>query len=224
MSYESVLSAEEREKSAQFYFEKDRTRYIVAHGALRFIIAKYLDSPPERLVFRRNHYGKPSVHDDAFSFNMSHSGDLVLMAIVKNRPIGVDVEMVKDGIDYMSVVENYFSDMEVAMLKQIPDSFRRNAFFYGWTRKEAYIKAKGMGLSIPLKSFTVSLAPGQPAALLDHHEDRSEVQNWTLKNIQLNKDYSAAVAVRGNGVIMQNWLWQFNKKELAHIPSNGTSP
>ncbi len=159
---ESTLSADETERVARFHFEVDKNRFLVTHSALRKILGRYLHREPAELKFSLNQYGKPALINSALEFNLSHSGDFALIAVTQGRKIGVDVERIRQGISSHVIAQQYFSKAEVAELQSLPIEQRGSAFFTCWTRKEAYIKAQGLGLSLPLESFDVSLTPVTP--------------------------------------------------------------
>src|SRR6185312_16328849 len=174
-SLQQALTGEEIARAARFYFEKDRKHWTVARGVLRILLSRYLKTHPHQFSFCYNDYGKPllekSAHSPQLQFNISHSHELALYAFTPAREIGVDVEYMRSNLDYMELAEHTFSAYENEMLQALPTEMRREAFFLCWTRKEAYIKARGKGLSMPLKEFDLSLKPGEPARLLHSRED-----------------------------------------------------
>ena len=196
-SIESTLSADEAERAARFRFEVDKNRFIVSHGVLRNILGRYLHLDPAELTFSVNQYGKPALDNSALEFNLSHSGDFALIAITQGRKIGVDVERIRQGISSHVIAQQYFSKAEVAELQSLPIDQRESAFFICWTRKEAYIKAQGLGLALPLESFDVSLTPGQPAILRATRPDEKEAARWTLRSLDVDPNYAGAIAVEG---------------------------
>lgn len=207
-----LLSTDERLKAARFRFEKDSAKYIVTRGTLRIILGRYLDKKPEELKFSYNQYGKPALHsintNKLISFNVSHSHGLALIAVAQNWDVGVDIEYVRTNVNYEEIAERFFSPAEKVVWRLLPTSVKQEAFFNCWTRKEAYIKAKGMGLSIPLNEFDVSFKPGEPAALLNTTWDEQEANRWSLKEITLAPDYIAALAVEASNYQLK--FWQFN--------------
>jgi len=165
-----VLSDDERARAARLHFERDRIRFIRAHGVLREVLARYLAAPPARLSFVKGPFGKPSIAGSALEFNLSHCEDMVVVAISGCGAVGVDVERVRDMPDAKSLAAHFFAPAENAALAAAPVSERRGLFFSIWTRKEAYVKATGEGLSRPLDSFEAArLEPPPPpcAALCD---------------------------------------------------------
>jgi 4'-phosphopantetheinyl transferase len=196
-----ILSADERARAERFHFNTDRDRFIVAHGALRNIIGGYLEVDPAQLEFKTNSYGKPSLSAEYqtadLRFNFSHSHSLAVYAITQGRELGVDVEYLMDSYAGEQIAERFFSPQEVATLRSLPEHLQKEAFFNCWTRKEAFVKAKGEGLSIPLDQFDVALTPGEPAALLNTKWDLKEASQWTIHNLNAGPGYAAALAVKG---------------------------
>jgi 4'-phosphopantetheinyl transferase len=205
----SVLSAEELERATRFHFEIDRKRFIVSHGTLRMILGQYIGLPPEEIIFGHGDRGKPNLdpvpQNEGVRFNLSHSGDIVLIAVGRHREIGVDVEKIRPEIELERLAQRFFSPGEVESLSSLDTEHRLAAFFRCWTRKEAYIKALGGGLSIPLDQFEVTLEPDTPPALSANREDPDEVARWSLYNIELGEDYLAALAVEGRPEKIQYW-------------------
>jgi len=206
-----ILDAEELRQAGRFWFERDRIHYIVARGLLKSILSRYLSIEPGQLRVDYNDYGKPILRSKPgqvdIKFNLSHSGTLALFAVTYNREVGIDLEQLRSDFDYRQVAENYFSANEKDKLRSFPDAVGYHAFFNCWTRKEAYIKGKGKGLSIPLADFDVSIAPGEPARLLCTKGEPDEALNWRLQEFTLDPGYIAALAVRGHGWQLKLWQW-----------------
>jgi len=158
------LVPDERQRAERFRFERDRRRFIVAHGVLRDILGRYLKCSPAQVSFSYNQYGKPALAQESeaigLRFNMSHSHEVALYALTRAREVGVDVELLREDFASLEIAERFFSRSEVALLNSLAPELRTDGFFNCWTRKEAYIKALGEGLSHPLDRFAVSLAPG----------------------------------------------------------------
>lgn len=200
--WQLYLSTEELQRAHRFYFVKDQNHFIVARGVLRKILSLYTNKQPYEIRFEYNKYGKPFLTresgGDLFHFNLSHSSGLVLYAITSKREVGIDVEYLREDFSDLEIANRFFSPDEVSVLRSLRPEDQTLAFFLGWTRKEAFIKAKGEGLSIPLDQFDVSLIPGQPATLLRTRYDRLEVSHWMLFNIDRFSGYAAALAVKGH--------------------------
>jgi 4'-phosphopantetheinyl transferase len=205
------LAADEQARAERFYFEKDREHFIVARGVLRAILGCYLNRVPEGLSFCYSSHGKPALAREsdgyAIRFSVSHSHGVALYAVTRGREVGIDVERIRSDLEVAEVAERFFSRREVAMLRTLPTEVQREAFFRCWTRKEAYIKARGEGLSLPLDQFDVSLAPGEPAAVLGTQRDPSEASRWSLQELTPGPGYVAALAVEGHGWHLTCWQW-----------------
>ncbi|HEX8161811.1 MAG TPA: 4'-phosphopantetheinyl transferase superfamily protein [Pyrinomonadaceae bacterium] len=206
-----LLSTDERQRAARYHFRKDREHFCAARGALRSILAAYLDVPPARLVFSYGRYGKPALDGAArgarLRFNAAHSHGIALYAVTLDREVGVDVELVRDDFAGLDIAERFFSRAEVDALRALPPQERATAFFDCWTRKEAYIKARGEGLSLPLHRFTVSLARGEPPRLVSADDDPREASRWSLVELHPGPGYRAALAVEGRAPAVRCWRW-----------------
>jgi 4'-phosphopantetheinyl transferase len=207
-----TLAADELDRARRYRFLKDRQRFIVARGVLRSILGRYLQLEPGRICFCYSAYGKPALDSSAgqpsqLSFNVAHSGDLALYALTLRQRVGVDLERVRLDLDYEQVAEQFFSPHERSALRTLPAQHRHEAFFSCWTRKEAYIKARGAGLSMPLEQFTVSLTPGEPARLLDVAGDPHEGARWSLWGLEPGPGYAGALAVEGAVQPLHYWHW-----------------
>ncbi|MEK6283541.1 MAG: 4'-phosphopantetheinyl transferase superfamily protein [Acidobacteriota bacterium] len=206
----STLTADEREKAARFHFQKDRDHYIIARGALRDILGRYLVVSARQLRFLYTKFGKPSLEQKTNSehlhFNLSHSHGTALYAVSKNREVGIDLEYIREDFASLEIAERFFSPDEVAMLRSLPANLRTRGFFNCWTRKEAYIKGLGEGLSHRLDSFTVSLIPGEQTSL-HIGDDPNDVSHWALVPISFNHSYIAALAVEGTISTTHFWEW-----------------
>lgn len=203
------LSPDECARADRFHFERDRNRFTVARGSLRAILGAYLKKDPDQLGFSYSPYGKPALADETdandLNFNLSHANELALIAVTRKRGIGVDIEFIRPEFASEAIAERFFSNHEVAALRGLPSEVQSQAFFNCWTRKEAYIKAIGEGMSMPLNQFHVSLEPGSAAALLGNLRDAEEVSRWSLRELAPGPGYVAAVAVEGNDWQLRCW-------------------
>lgn len=210
-SLADTLSPAERARAGRFRFEKDRNRYIVARGILRAILGRYLRVAPAEIRFAYNYYGKPALaaEGDAkpLRFNLSHSHQLALYAFTLEREIGIDVEYIRPDIANEEIAERFFSPNEVVQLRSLSPEMRTEAFFNCWTRKEAYIKARGEGLSYPLAQFDVSLIQGERAALLTTRPDAQEAFRWSVKELKSEPRYVASLVVEGQPSHFEYWRW-----------------
>jgi 4'-phosphopantetheinyl transferase len=203
-----ILSDDEREKEKRLRFQRDQERYVVSEAVLRAILGRYLGASPAALRFVRGPHGKPALAPEfgpPVRFNMSHSRNLALYAVTLGREIGVDVEFVQNGlsktppgasqIDAMQIAQQFFSSYEVTSLQHLPQALRQRAFFHTWTRKEAYLKARGEGLTFPLNEFDVSVRPEDPAALLRVQQHPQEVERWVLRALEPAPSFVGTVVV-----------------------------
>ena len=192
-----LLQPDEVARANRFYFEKDRKHFVVARGFLRLLLGWYLHADPKRLQFAYGAWGKPSLdgefRESQLRFNMSHSHGMALYAVTEGRDVGVDVEQVRADFASDSIARRFFSPLEVGVLCELPEDDRVAAFFRCWTRKEAYIKATGRGMSQPLDGFDVTLGSGDDVALL-RTEDGSH-ERWRLLDIAVGAGYAGALAV-----------------------------
>lgn len=208
---EDLLNEDERSRADRFYFSRDRRRFIVARGILRSLVGRYLGSTPERISLSYGVHRKPALRfesgPDAIRFNLSHSHGIALYALTRGREVGVDLELVRGDLKSDQIAEQFFSPNEILALRALPPTLRQYAFFLCWTRKEAYIKARGEGLTMPLDQFDVSLIPGEPAALLSTRPDSDEALKWSLRNLTPASGYAAALAVEGRDWSLSRWQW-----------------
>jgi 4'-phosphopantetheinyl transferase len=208
---QNTLSPDELDRAAQFHFAKDRQRFIAGRGILRDILARYLSRAPAEFHFSYTSHGKPNLdhhyNPDGLRFNLSHVGNLALYAIARNREVGIDIERIEPKFADDGIAEKFFSRNEVAKLRSLPASARSQAFFNCWTRKEAYVKARGAGLQIALDSFEVSLAPGEEARFISEGEI-----GWSLEALTLGPGYVAAIAAEGHDWRSRLWQWQIHQE------------
>jgi len=205
--FDRILSEAELKRARRFRFERDCSHFIVAHGLLRIILSRYVGVEPSRLCFCSNLYGKPALvassAQAAVRFNLSHSEGLVLYAIARDREVGIDLERIQTDFAFEQIGEQFLSLREAAELDALPTCLRREALLTWWTRKEAFVKARGQGLSMPLDQFSVSLAPSQPARLYTH--EPGEALHWSLQDIMPGFGYVATLAVEGRNWQLKCW-------------------
>jgi 4'-phosphopantetheinyl transferase len=210
--FESMISEDERSKARRYRFDDNREEYILGRGLLRQLIGGYLEQDPASVQFVYNPYGKPSLigqgGPNRLTFNISHAHGLVLCAFSRGRELGVDLERIRPEAAQDGVAERFFSLAEVKSLRALPVHAQAIGFFNCWTRKEAYIKARGEGLTIPLNQFDVSLVPGQPAALLSSRIEPADTHRWSLQALNMGVQYVAALAVEGPDWDLTCWDWQ----------------
>jgi 4'-phosphopantetheinyl transferase len=198
-TFDEALSPEDRTRADRFKFKSDRRKFCVARASLRLILARYLQDKPASLQLQSNEFGKPSLADQKRSqgirFNLSHSNELALIAITRDREVGIDVEFMRSEFVSDEVAAHFFSRVEVEQFRSVPATLRTESFFNCWTRKEAYIKARGEGLSCPLDQFDVFVAPGTPAMLLESRVGVNETERWSFHDIKAGDQYAGSVAV-----------------------------
>jgi 4'-phosphopantetheinyl transferase len=211
---ERFLSAEEKGKAARFLRAEDRSRYVAAHGMLRHILARYLSVAPAGLEFAHSAFGKPALDrragQPAITFNLAHSGDAIACAVALDHRIGVDIEAVRTDLDIMGVAEGQFSDREAAALRTIDPSERTEAFFRCWTRKEAYVKARGEGLGLPLNQFAVAFGREEPPRMQWAADDPAAPTRWSMFDLDSSPGYAGAVVVEGLSVRLRRLRWTFS--------------
>ncbi len=207
---EQTLSADEVERAARFYFQRDRLQFIAARGVLRNILARYLQVDPAQVRFTYSEHGKPvleAAHRAEVQFNASRTQGVALYAVTAGRQVGVDVEQIRRDVDIQMMAWQFFAPAEYNALMELPPDRRWQAFFAAWTRKEAYLKARGIGLSLSPRQVTVSLLPDEPARLVEVENQPAEAGRWTLVSPVISPDYAAAVAVEGAGWRLHCWRW-----------------
>ena len=209
------LSPDERRRAARFHFERDRRRFAAARGILRAILGRYLGLDPSALGFAYGHHGKPALASPSAGprFNVSHSGGLALLAFAAEHEVGVDVEQERPVPEMDSIRERNFSARENAELGVLPEAERGRAFFRCWTRKEAFIKAIGDGLSYPLDAFDVTVAPGEPARLLRVGGDPDAARRFHLEGLEPAHGFAAALAVWGRPTRVACFRWDEGLEE-----------
>ncbi len=211
---ERVLDAEEVERANRFRFPHLRRRFVVARGLLRTLLAAYTAARPEDLVFTYGDKGKPFLNEPRTSlqFNLSHSEEMALLGICGEHELGVDIEWLRPMPDALSIAQHFFSANEILDLKTVPTAQIAPAFFNCWTRKEAYIKAVGDGLSAPLDRFDVTLIPGQPARMRSLEGDPEKGSAWALYHFEPAQGYVGALAV-----LHHHWQISAWNLDVAHL-------
>lgn len=185
------LSADEKARAARLKFAVHQRRFIVSRGMLRYLLGHFLQLAPSDVVFRYGEHGKPSVQ--GLDFNNSDSEDLSLIAIAKGLALGVDVEYCQPNDNIMALAKRFFSPTEYQALAALPAAEQQSGFYRVWTRKEAFIKAIGQGLSFPLADFSVSIDHDNPR-MLEIKRDDMPVSDWWLVNLLPKTEFAAALA------------------------------
>lgn len=205
-----TLSPAERERAARFRFPQHASRWSTSRGVLREILGRYLGMAANSVQFSSDVHGKPilaaSIAQQSMQFNLSHSGGVALYAL-SSMAIGVDVEEARDFADMRSVAHSHFSIAENAALSQLPTASYGSGFYACWTRKEAYLKARGVGLLIPLDGFDVAVTPGRPVAILRVKGDAGASRRWSLFHLDPAPGYVGAVAIEAAEQRVSCWAW-----------------
>ena len=197
-----ILSEEEQQRAARFRREPDRKHFIVGHAVLRLILSHYLETDPREITFAHNPYGKPRLRNNEVAldvrFSLAHSDSLALCAVAIGREVGVDLEAIRPDGASMEMARTFFAPEEVIALSALSGNDFVSAFYRCWTRKEAYVKAKGLGLSLPLSSFVVSVEQNEARLLRFDYLEPGARLRWTvldLPGIQRKESFAAAIAV-----------------------------
>ena len=202
--FKSILSLDEQKRAGRFRKMRDTERYVAARGSLRSLLGAYLTIEPDRLQFAYDTFGKPRLAGEepltSMRFSVSHADDLALFGFVRGHEMGIDVERIRPDIDVEDLAARYFSPNEFKKLRSLPADQQREAFYCGWTRKEAYLKGRGEGLSFPLDRVEVSLTPGEPAMILKVSGDRSVSRRWMVQHLSPAPGYIGAAAVEGRDI------------------------
>ncbi|HEX8706057.1 MAG TPA: 4'-phosphopantetheinyl transferase superfamily protein [Myxococcaceae bacterium] len=197
--YHALLDSSERERHQRFHFEKHRHQFLVSHALVRLSLSRYAPVPPEAWSFTLGTHGRPEVTGQGtprLYFNLSHTDGMAICAVSLEPEVGADVEdTLRHGMT-VEVADRFFAPTEAATLRALPEERQRERFFELWTLKEAYIKARGMGLSLPLEHFAFELRPGEPPRITFDPRLVDEPSSWRFFQLQLSARHQAALAVR----------------------------
>ena len=191
------LNPAEEARAARFHFEHHRQHFIVGRGLLRLLLSHYLDLAPGDVQLVYTSHSKPHLPGGQLQFNLSHAGERVVYAFARDRALGVDIEQLRALPDAESIARRFFAPAEAARFMALPAPLRPAGFFNCWTRKEAFIKAVGEGLSYPLDIFEVTLAPDEPARLIHIQGSEAAAAEWDLQVLHPETGYVAALVVAG---------------------------
>lgn len=222
-----ILAPGEMERANRFRFEKDRRRFAACRTALRLILGHYLGCPAPSIHFATTPRGKPfldpATHTQRLCFNVSHSHELALCALMHNRPVGVDLEHHRTVVEMARIVERFFSPAERAWFQKTPASDQPGLFFRIWTRKEACLKAMGYGIDDHVEQLDVSPCPELPAHWVQDHDTSNTSVHWHITDLAAGQDYSAALAFQGSKPSIQCWLWDWEVCQVAPGLSRGNT-
>jgi 4'-phosphopantetheinyl transferase len=207
---ERTLSPDERARATRFHFDRDRNRFIVGRGLLRTIVGSYLDADPAQLRFAYSPRGKPHLtgasRPPKLNFNIAHSNDLILIALTRVDTIGIDVEWIDYALDFENIAGYFFTAHERETLLALPKGLRRLAFYNLWTRKEAYLKATGVGLA-DFDKIDVSFLPDEPVQILSVQGNPQAAERWTMLDLTPASEYKAAVVAAAKDQQFCFWEW-----------------
>lgn len=200
--FSRTLAADELARAARFHFDGDRRHFVAARGFLRAVLGSYLRLSPSDVQFTYGEHGKPRLADSAqdrqLTFNLSHSGNVAMLALADGRPVGVDLELMRPLPVVEAVAPTIFSEGDLAVFNALSDAPRQQAFFDAWSRKEALVKAIGAGFSMSVKDVEVTFLPNAPARLVRLHRSTTLAAEWTLRQVDAPTGYRAALAVSGS--------------------------
>lgn len=196
-----LLSPAEEARAAAFAFPRERARFVVSRGRLRMLLARLSGEDPLDLRLAADPDGKPRLGGECgpgrIRFSVAHSGALWACAVALHREVGLDLEEEREDREVDRLAERYFAPAEAAAIRGLPEGGRRTAFLRCWTRKEAYLKARGFGITVPLDSFEVEVRPGAPARLLATRPDPADADRWTLHELDMGPGFAASLCVEG---------------------------
>lgn len=210
-----VLTDDERERAGRYLHVPTRNQFVAARACLRLLLGSYLGADPTRLRLTQTNTGKPVLADGGLHFNVSHSGEVGLIALDGRGEVGVDVERVRAYPGNLDMADRYFTPGEVAALRRLPLGAREQAFYHVWTRKEAFLKATGLGLSYGLERFEVSVPPDDPARILHIDGDRQAAARWSMTALEPSEGYVGTLAVQSAGRRVR--LWRFEEPERGKL-------
>lgn len=204
----ALLSANEQARALRFHFPKDYQRFVAARGILRKLLGRYVNCKPQAIEFTYGSHGKPMLaNDPTIQFNVSHSQNVALYAFSNQYEVGIDIEA-KDKLRKVeAIAQRFFSTQESAVIKNLSGDSKAEAFFNGWTRKEAFLKALGKGLSYPLKQVEVTMDPKEPAKFLALDDPDLKIDDWSLYDLKPLPEFAAALVVKGTPNKIHTWRW-----------------
>ncbi len=208
--FSAALAEDEHERALRYGCQATRARFVVGRGLLRTVLARYLSQPAQEIRFRLNSQGKPTLADPSpplLHFNVSHSHELVLIAVTRRGEVGIDVERIRPFANDLGLAERYFSAQECGLLRRLAPERRTEAFFHAWTRKEACLKALGVGLSYGLDRVEVTIGPDDPVRLVRLDGEEEHAAPWSLLGLAPAPGYVGALALKSQGYRLVGWHW-----------------
>ena len=207
-AYRDTLSQDERERAQRLTMPVHRQRFTAGRGMLRHILGCYIGIPPSDIRFETGPHGKPFLRhptNHPLHFNVAHSQRVAVYAVSRDFEVGIDLEGDRDRADYHKLAERICSPEEFTMFQQLPQVEHKAAFFSCWTRKEAFVKARGTGLAFPLKQLTVSFAPAEPPRILAIRGQAPAEHQWSLVHLPMQEGFLGALAVKGQPALVRGW-------------------
>ncbi|MCS6288708.1 MAG: 4'-phosphopantetheinyl transferase superfamily protein [Nitrospira sp.] len=198
----ALLSRDEQARAARFAFERDRHRFILSHGLLRTILARYVGGAPAQIEFATGAHGKPALTGRScagqdIQFSLSHSGEYAVVAVAAGRAVGVDVEVRRQDVDVLNLAQRFFAAGEAHQIIETQGDAQQQLFYRYWTAKEAYLKGRGVGLFLALDQFEILFDDGSPIARVCTRDSGALDTNWQVRSLSLADDISGALAVEG---------------------------
>ena len=206
-----TLSSDEQARGDRFHFQQHRRRFIAARAGLRRLLGRYLQIEPQEVELAYSQRGKPALAErfnSTLEFNLSHSEDLVVYALTRDRAVGIDIEYIRPFPDAEQLAQRFFTARENDLLQALPPEQKQLAFFHCWTRKEAYLKACGDGIACGLDRVEVTLTPGEPARLVSIAGAADILHSWGLQDLAPAAGYTGAIAVAGKNWQLSCWQLQ----------------
>jgi len=207
---QAILNAEELARANRFRFDRPRCDFIIARSVLRIILSRYLDVDPRHVEFQYGAHGKPELaapQQKWLHFSLAHSGGWVLYGMACRRPIGIDLEEMCPVASLDKLVEQFFAPAEYTVFAELPLQQKLASFYSAWTRKEAYVKARGLGMSLPLNQFAVTVGPETAPALMTDEKGPVSEGLWSFLDVEVSPGYAAALAVRSSVEYVSQWHW-----------------
>jgi 4'-phosphopantetheinyl transferase len=203
-----LLDHSERDRAARFKVEEPRRQYVISRALLRTVLGRYLPAEPERIRFCLGEHGKPELESPSdLRFNLSHTEGAVVVALTRAGQVGIDVERIRQNLNPLELAERFFSPAETDWLRKQPAEHQFAAFFACWTAKEAYVKACGGGLSIPLSGFALIPPPETAELQLQIYDRPDDARRWSLWSLDFGPEFRAALAVEAKGLTVRLGIW-----------------
>ena len=206
------LAEDERNRAERMRFPHPRTQFVLGRGCLRFLLSRHLNCQPSEVPLSARGAGKPILAEGPdLRFNLSHSHGQALIALSHSKELGIDIEMLRDLPNMVELVKRNFGPRERELWDALPTPQRCEGFFLAWTRKEAYLKARGLGFTRGVDAVEVALVPGTPAVLLDVAGEPEELERWSLLDLPGAENYRAALVVEGKEARVSDHIWDWAK-------------